>query len=132
MLELHPAPSSARAKKGPKPGEHVQFFPMKRDHNKGFYSKQCQLEPSTALCFGWVAYLVPWDARDVLQLFTRVPRGNTRTTKQPPLLPGEVKHLPPWTFWVPLARVKQWSRGVKGRFYTHWRQMADIMWSTPI
>ena len=32
--------TSARAKnkKGPKPGEHVQLFRMKRNRNKGFYS----------------------------------------------------------------------------------------------
>ena len=26
---------------GPKPGEHIQLFRMKRDHNKGFYSEKC-------------------------------------------------------------------------------------------
>ena len=31
----------AKNKKGPKPGEHVQLFRMKRDHNKGFYSHKC-------------------------------------------------------------------------------------------
>ena len=44
------AATSARAKKGLKPGEHVRLFHMTRDHNKGFY---CQLEASIALCFEW-------------------------------------------------------------------------------
>ena len=35
------AATSARAKKSPKPGEHVQLFRMKRDRNKGFYSEKC-------------------------------------------------------------------------------------------
>ena len=35
------AATSARAKKSPKPGEHVQLFRMKRDHNKGFYFEKC-------------------------------------------------------------------------------------------
>ena len=37
------AATSARAKnkKGPKPGEHVQLFHMKRDRNNGFYSEEC-------------------------------------------------------------------------------------------
>ena len=30
------AATSARAKQGPKPGEHVQLFCMIRDRNKGF------------------------------------------------------------------------------------------------
>ena len=52
------AATSARAKKGPKPGEHVQLFRMERG-NKGFYSEKCQLETSIALCFEWASYLVP-------------------------------------------------------------------------
>ena len=47
---------SACAKSGPKLGEHVQFFRMKRDRNKGFYSEKCQLEASIAMCFEWVGY----------------------------------------------------------------------------
>ena len=39
--ELDRAATSVRAKKGPKPREHVQLFCMKRDHNKGFYSEKC-------------------------------------------------------------------------------------------
>ena len=35
------AATSARAKKSPQPGEHVQLFRMKRDRNKGFYSEKC-------------------------------------------------------------------------------------------
>ena len=31
---------SACAKSSPKPGEHVQFFKMKRDRNKGFCSEK--------------------------------------------------------------------------------------------
>ena len=31
--------------KGPKPGEHVQVFCMKRDCNKGFYSAKCRWRP---------------------------------------------------------------------------------------
>ena len=34
------AATSACAKKGPKPGEHVQIFCMKWDHNMGFYSQK--------------------------------------------------------------------------------------------
>ena len=42
------AATSARAKNknGPKPGEHVQLFRMKRDCNKGFYPEKCYLEAS--------------------------------------------------------------------------------------
>ena len=40
--------------------------------------------------------------------------------------------MPPRTFWVPPAPVKQWSRGVKGGSYTHSRQMAEITCSTLI
>ena len=57
------AATSARAKKSPKPGEHVQLFRMKRDRNKGFYSEKCSVEVSSALCFAWAGYLVH---RDVL------------------------------------------------------------------
>ena len=42
-----------------------------------------------------------------------------------------VKHIAP-TFWVPPARVKRWSCGVKGGFYTHRRHMAEITWSALI
>ena len=56
------AATSARAKKGPKPGEHVQLFCMKRDRSKSLYSQKCYLEASIALCFEWAGYLVPWDA----------------------------------------------------------------------
>ena len=35
------AATSARAKKSPKPGEHVPLFRMKRGCNKGFYSEKC-------------------------------------------------------------------------------------------
>ena len=38
--ELDRAATSACAKKGPKPGEHVQLFRLKRGHNKGFYSEK--------------------------------------------------------------------------------------------
>ena len=31
----------AKNKKGPKPGEHVLFFCMKRGRNKVFYSEKC-------------------------------------------------------------------------------------------
>ena len=33
--------TSTRAKKSPKPGEHVQLFRMKRDRNNGFYPEKC-------------------------------------------------------------------------------------------
>ena len=33
--------AGAENKKGPKPGEHVQIFRMKRDRNKGFQSEKC-------------------------------------------------------------------------------------------
>ena len=36
-----------------KPGEQVQLFRMKRDNNKGFFSKKCNFEafgPFRALC----------------------------------------------------------------------------------
>ena len=56
------AATSARAKKSPKPGEHVQLFHMKRDRNKGFYSEKCYVEVSIALCFEWAGCLVPRDA----------------------------------------------------------------------
>ena len=32
---------SARAKKGPKPGGHVQLFRMEQDRDKGFYYEKC-------------------------------------------------------------------------------------------
>ena len=35
------AATSARAKKSPKPPEHVQLFCMKQDRNKGFYAEKC-------------------------------------------------------------------------------------------
>ena len=35
------AATSARAKKSPKPREHVQLFRMEGDRNKGFYSEKC-------------------------------------------------------------------------------------------
>ena len=35
------AATSTCAKKSPKPGEHVQFFCMKRDRSKGFYFEKC-------------------------------------------------------------------------------------------
>ena len=35
------AATFARAKKIPKPGEHIQLFRMKRDRNKGFYFEKC-------------------------------------------------------------------------------------------
>ena len=62
MVSLYPS-ARAKNKKGPKPGEHVQLFRMKRDRNKGFYSEKCQLEAFIALCFERVGCLVP---RDVL------------------------------------------------------------------
>ena len=56
----------AKNKEGPKPGEHVQLFRMKRDRNKGLYSEKCELEASIALYFEWVGYLV---RRDVIPPF---------------------------------------------------------------
>ena len=35
------AATFARAKKSPKPPEHVQVFRMKRDRNKGCYCEKC-------------------------------------------------------------------------------------------
>ena len=49
--ELHRAATSTCAKKGPKPGEHVDLFRMKRDANKGFGSEKCELEASIEFCF---------------------------------------------------------------------------------
>ena len=56
VLQSDRAAASARAKKGPKLGEHVQFFLM-------------NLEASIALCFEWAGYLVP---RDVLSPFHNI------------------------------------------------------------
>ena len=50
--------ASAKNKKGPKPGEHVQLFRMKRDRNKGFYSanwrppRHCAFNGLGILCLG--------------------------------------------------------------------------------
>ena len=48
-------------KEGPKPGENVQLFRIKRDHNKGFYTEKCELEASITLYFEWAVCLVPRD-----------------------------------------------------------------------
>ena len=41
VLEPDRAATSARAKKGPKSGEHAQSFRMKRSLNNGCYSETC-------------------------------------------------------------------------------------------
>ena len=53
--------ADAENKEGPKPGEHVQLFRMKRDRNKGFYTEKCKLEASILLYFEWAVCLVPRD-----------------------------------------------------------------------
>ena len=55
------AATSACAKKGLKPREHVQLFRMKQDCNKGFYSEKISLEASIASCFEWTGCLLPRD-----------------------------------------------------------------------
>ena len=42
---LRRAATSACSKEGPKPGEHVPFFRMKKDRNKGFSSEKCNWKP---------------------------------------------------------------------------------------
>ena len=73
------AATSAHARKGPKPEEHVQLFCMKQDHNKGFYSEKCQLAAYIALCFEWAGYLVP---RNVLQRFTALLRAQNSVSNE--------------------------------------------------
>ena len=76
-LPLLPVPTRA-----PSPGEHVQLFRMKRVRNKGFYSEECQLQASIALCFEWAGYFVP---RDVLPPFHNIVACTEQCVQQTPV-----------------------------------------------
>ena len=43
----------SQEQEGPLAQGACSTFRMKRVHNKGFYSEQCELEASIALCFEW-------------------------------------------------------------------------------
>ena len=66
---------SARAKKGSKPGEHVQLFHMKQDRNRASTLKSANWKASIALCFEWAGYVVPWDVVQHFTILLLAPNG---------------------------------------------------------